>query len=34
MAEKQVKDYEKFVVRFPDGMRDELPRVSWRVFYL
>lgn len=22
MAEKQVKDYEKFVVRFPDGMRD------------
>lgn len=22
MTEKQVKDYEKFVVRFPDGMRD------------
>ncbi len=21
MAEKQVKDYEKLVVRFPDGMR-------------
>lgn len=24
MAEKQVKDYEKFVVRFPDGMRDAI----------
>jgi plasmid stability protein len=24
MAEKQVKDFEKFVVRFPDGMRDAI----------
>ncbi|MGX7395695.1 Arc family DNA-binding protein [Enterobacter sp. ESY66] len=24
MNEKQVKDYEKFVVRFPDGMRDAI----------
>lgn len=24
MTEKQVKDYEKFVVRFPDGMRDAI----------
>lgn len=24
MSEKQVKDYEKFVVRFPDGMRDAI----------
>lgn len=22
MSDKQVKDYDKFVVRFPDGMRD------------
>lgn len=26
MAEKQVKDYEKFVVRFPDGMRDAIAK--------
>ncbi|MBS5772383.1 MAG: Arc family DNA-binding protein [Enterobacter cloacae] len=24
MNEKQVKDYEKFFVRFPDGMRDAI----------
>lgn len=24
MTEKQVKDYEKFVVRFPDGMRNAI----------
>lgn len=24
MAEKQVKDYDKFNLRFPDGMRDAI----------
>lgn len=24
MSDKQVKDYDKFVVRFPDGMRDAI----------
>lgn len=24
MSEKQVRDYDKFMVRFPDGMRDAI----------
>lgn len=30
MADKQVKDYEKFVVRFPDGMRDAIAEQAKR----
>ncbi|EKP4474658.1 Arc family DNA-binding protein [Cronobacter dublinensis] len=28
MSEKRVKDYDKFVVRFPDGMRDAIAHMA------
>ncbi len=30
MTDKQVKDYDKFVLRFPDGMRDAIAERSKR----